>query len=588
MNQRNDSACRILGRKYTLQSDKSGSPKHLKDESLLKSIFKLNYVAKGYQPTKKSSFGIKTPSASTNHGLAIPFFASRKSSSLRMGLDQPSGQRSPINKTITSPLGQQSPCVSEKRREKSPGWLSQDFKVCTPLSKMTPNDNHLYHPKRIQEYINSKSKDRSEKKEEDDLKVFKSTLAREQRKAKLVLDVVEVVDVSVLKNINLNLLIEQTNRLSRLYSLEDDIHKSYEMLHEYTDAIQQTEFKEIENLVKSPLSEFDLLASIKLEIIGVLSIFFCLVEESHQEKFNPILQLLLSNAYSFLHILKIGYAFTGQSSCIKSINEVLESEDAVGFFSRIKNPLTCIKSNTQLLKTQLETLIDSFSPSMATELLKGIRDKRLVDTIDATLESFYKLLNAKTDVKDADMLTNSRAHPDFIIQPYEFTYLLPPKESKKEYTLVIEIDKALVQVNEQNRKILFRPHLYRFLEDMYQRFEVVVFTAQEESKAEFILNTIDPQNKIKHRLYRSNLSVRNKQHIKDLDRLGRDLAKIIIVDSEPLSFQLHPENGIYIRPWNGDSNDTALESLQRVLKDMSDQSNRDIRDVLKGLKKKNP
>lgn len=54
--------------------------------------------------------------------------------------------------------------------------------------------------------------------------------------------------------------------------------------------------------------------------------------------------------------------------------------------------------------------------------------------------------------------------------------------------------------------------------------------------------------------------------IKDLRKLGRPLSKTIIVDNTPQNFSLQPENGIAIKSWNGEANDTELLGLSNYLK----------------------
>ena len=51
-----------------------------------------------------------------------------------------------------------------------------------------------------------------------------------------------------------------------------------------------------------------------------------------------------------------------------------------------------------------------------------------------------------------------------------------------------------------------------------------------------------------------------------MSKLGRDLSKVIIVDNVAENFQLQPDNGIFIRSWFDDMNDTALLELAPLLK----------------------
>ena len=77
----------------------------------------------------------------------------------------------------------------------------------------------------------------------------------------------------------------------------------------------------------------------------------------------------------------------------------------------------------------------------------------------------------------------------------------------------------------------------KFLCEMSKYYEVVVFTAGLKVYADWIINDLDKQAFINHRLYRDNTRHKNGVYIKDLSKLGRDLAKIVIVDNIEDNFQ---------------------------------------------------
>ena len=54
--------------------------------------------------------------------------------------------------------------------------------------------------------------------------------------------------------------------------------------------------------------------------------------------------------------------------------------------------------------------------------------------------------------------------------------------------------------------------------------------------------------------------------IKDLNLLGRDISRTIIIDNVAENFQVQPENGIFIRSWFDDMNDHELLDLLPLLK----------------------
>ena len=114
--------------------------------------------------------------------------------------------------------------------------------------------------------------------------------------------------------------------------------------------------------------------------------------------------------------------------------------------------------------------------------------------------------------------------------------------------------------------MLVRPGVEKFLQEMSEHYELVVFTAALQEYADWVLNEIDPCKHIQYRLYRQHAQRSGTTFIKDLSQLGRDLNKVIIIDNVADNFQSQPENGILIRSWIDDSTDTALQELTPILK----------------------
>jgi TFIIF-interacting CTD phosphatase-like protein len=53
--------------------------------------------------------------------------------------------------------------------------------------------------------------------------------------------------------------------------------------------------------------------------------------------------------------------------------------------------------------------------------------------------------------------------------------------------------------------------------------------------------------------------------VKDMRKLGRSLARSVIVDNLPENFALTPDNGIQIGDWKGEKNDRCLITLKEFL-----------------------
>ena len=163
--------------------------------------------------------------------------------------------------------------------------------------------------------------------------------------------------------------------------------------------------------------------------------------------------------------------------------------------------------------------------------------------------------------------------------------LLPPKEKEFENkkTLILDLDETLVHSSftpfEKNDivlevdfegviykiYVLVRPFAKEFLNNVSKYFEVVIFTASIPKYASPLLNILDTEKNIKHRLYREDCTYINGLFIKDLKRLNRPLKDLIIVDNSPLAYAFNAENGLPIKTWYDNRNDTELNKIMPLL-----------------------
>lgn len=91
-----------------------------------------------------------------------------------------------------------------------------------------------------------------------------------------------------------------------------------------------------------------------------------------------------------------------------------------------------------------------------------------------------------------------------------FKSLLPPKnDSDPDYTLVVDLDETLIHFSEKTIKSAgsrdrgdeyfnIRPFAQKFLKEMSQYFEIVIFTAGTQEYADWVLNQLDLERWISH------------------------------------------------------------------------------------------
>ncbi|KAF5443550.1 hypothetical protein F2P56_036099 [Juglans regia] len=190
---------------------------------------------------------------------------------------------------------------------------------------------------------------------------------------------------------------------------------------------------------------------------------------------------------------------------------------------------------------------------------------------------------------DFDPYVFIRNLPDLSSVVPTFRSMLLPKQTRScpPTTLVLDLDETLVHstlepcdgadftfpvsfnLQEHTIYVRCRPHLRDFMERVSSLFEIIIFTASQSIYAEQLLNVLDPRRKVfRHRVYRESCVYVYGNYLKDLSVLGRDLARVIIIDNSPQAFGFQVDNGIPIESWFDDRSDKELLLLLPFLESL--------------------
>ncbi|KDR16246.1 carboxy-terminal domain RNA polymerase II polypeptide A small phosphatase 1 [Zootermopsis nevadensis] len=128
--------------------------------------------------------------------------------------------------------------------------------------------------------------------------------------------------------------------------------------------------------------------------------------------------------------------------------------------------------------------------------------------------------------------------------------------SNADFVVPVEIDGTVHQVY-----VLKRPYVDEFLQRMGELYECVLFTASLAKYADPVADLLDRWGVFRSRLFRESCVFHRGNYVKDLNRLGRDLQKVIIVDNSPASYIFHPDNAVPVASWFDDMTDSELLDL---------------------------
>jgi hypothetical protein len=210
-------------------------------------------------------------------------------------------------------------------------------------------------------------------------------------------------------------------------------------------------------------------------------------------------------------------------------------------------------------------------PPKAAAPRDGILHNKYVETLMAPFVEFYDLI--RSFIEGDNTVLMQPEMPDI--------YGLRPR------TVVLGLEKSIIHAvwtRDDGWRIRKRPHMDKLMNKLVSRgFEIVIWASGSQGEYEMIVLDVDADNKIPTRLYRehTNFSFQHFRAVKDLQRLGRDLRRVIVVDQDPAAAVLYPDNCIKLKPFTKDVQDNELPRIVSFIEKLQQHNVSDVRPYIK-------
>lgn len=174
--------------------------------------------------------------------------------------------------------------------------------------------------------------------------------------------------------------------------------------------------------------------------------------------------------------------------------------------------------------------------------------------------------------------------PDFVAGPFYGLDL--PAGTPPPILLVLDLERTLIGSDYDSKhgwRHVKRPGLDRFIDQLKQYYEIVLFSENDRGMTMEIMEAIGKGQT--HMLGSSEAEVHGDQVIKRLDLMNRPIERIILIDDDPVAFQKFPRNTLQIKPFLNinDTSDVALLELIPLLQAIVHEGANDIRETFDDL-----
>jgi import inner membrane translocase subunit TIM50 len=156
-------------------------------------------------------------------------------------------------------------------------------------------------------------------------------------------------------------------------------------------------------------------------------------------------------------------------------------------------------------------------------------------------------------------------------KPYS-NKLLPemlPNDLRKK-TLIVNLTGTLIDHNYKfytGFEILKRPGIQKFLNEMGQYYEIIVFGTEDSTFVEEVCSKLDKSEiNIRYKLGKEATCYENGKYVKDLRYINRNMKNVIVIDYDIDNLKYDKYNTIILPKFEGDTKDRDLISIIPFLK----------------------
>ena len=352
----------------------------------------------------------------------------------------------------------------------------------------------------------------------------------------------------------------------------------YEVIRRYIDYMQDCSFNDIVELFTDERYKRIISHSFSLERWTVFMVFYVVLEQKLARYKQDILRVILTLYQNLIFYLKVIYTennYSYKSIEMRAFKSFLDASvlpknaDFYSFEVKGSELLGFIykaNRNVRQFLLSLAAMTDDTISAGIKKLGNRIKESKIDESMDCLLDTFYDYFAQKgvVTMEYNENLVNQIAQKLSLEPPF----INSPIHEARDYTLVLDLDETLIHYNCKNKvnQILLRPHVHHFLEEMGKYFEIIIFTAAQQDYADWVIDRLDKGKNVSYRLYRHHTYFYNNANIKDLALIGRDLERTLIVDNIQENFHFQKHNGISVRSWFNDPNDTVLLRLIPLLR----------------------